>query len=63
MGALKITGVDQEGDVRIVELTDHPFYVATLYLPQLSSKLDRPHPLILAFLRAALVSIDDKPES
>ena len=60
---LKITGFDLEGEVRIVELTDHPFYVATLYLPQLSSKPDGPHPLIIAFLRAALVSVDDKPDS
>ena len=57
MKGLKITGFDLEGEVRIVELTDHPFYVATLFLPQFSSKPDTPHPLILAFLRAALVSM------
>jgi CTP synthase (UTP-ammonia lyase) len=53
-GKLKITGVDVEGEARIVELSDHPFYVATLFLPQVSSKPDRPHPLIVAYLRAAL---------
>jgi len=53
-GKLKITGVDVEGEARIVELSDHPFYVATLFLPQISSKPDRPHPLIVAYLRAAL---------
>ena len=53
-GQLKITGVDLDGEVRIVELRDHPFCVATLFLPQVSSKPDRPHPLIVAYLRAAL---------
>jgi CTP synthase (UTP-ammonia lyase) len=53
-GKLKITGVDVEGEARIVELCDHTFYVATLFLPQVSSRPDRPHPLIVAYLRAAL---------
>lgn len=52
-GKLAITGVDPEGEARIVELSDHPFYVATLFLPQVASKPERPHPLILAFLKAA----------
>ncbi|MEW6266353.1 MAG: hypothetical protein AB1641_25040 [Thermodesulfobacteriota bacterium] len=51
---MKVTGVDREGEVRIVELADHPFYVATLFLPQVSSTPDRPHPLIVAYLKAAL---------
>jgi CTP synthase (UTP-ammonia lyase) len=53
-GKLKITGVDLEGEARIVELSDHPYYVATLFLPQISSRSDRPHPLVVAYLRAAL---------
>jgi len=53
-GQLKITGVDLEGEVRIMELIDHPFYVATLYLPQISSRPESPHPLIVAYLKAAL---------
>jgi CTP synthase (UTP-ammonia lyase) len=52
-GQLKITGVDLDGEVRIVELPDHPFYVGTLFLPQISSRPDTPHPLIVAYLRAA----------
>lgn len=51
---LKITGVDLEGEVRIVELPAHRFYVATLFLPQISSRPESPHPLIVAYLRAAL---------
>jgi CTP synthase (UTP-ammonia lyase) len=52
-GELNVTGVDPEGEVRIVELSGHPFYVATLYLPQVCSKPESPHPLIVAFLKAA----------
>lgn len=37
-----------------MELSDHPFYVATLFLPQVSSKPDRAHPLMVAYLKAAL---------
>ncbi len=58
---LKITGVDLDGEVRAVELIDHPFYVATLFLPQISSEPKSPHPLIVAYLRTALASrISDK---
>jgi CTP synthase (UTP-ammonia lyase) len=53
-GKLKITGVGLDGEVRVVEVSDHPFYVATLFLPQISSTPESPHPLIVAYLRAAL---------
>ncbi|MDP2862369.1 MAG: hypothetical protein Q8N95_06220 [Desulfobacterales bacterium] len=53
-GKLKITGVDPDGEVRAVEISDHPFYVATLFLPQISSAPETPHPLIVAYLVAAL---------
>ena len=53
-GHLKFTGIDLNGEARIVELSDHSFYVATLFVPQMSSRPERPHPLIIAYLRAAL---------
>ena len=53
-GALRIAGVDAEGEVRIVELSEHRFFVATLFLPQLASSREKPHPLIVAYLRAAV---------
>ena len=53
-GRLKITGVDLYGEARVVEVLDHPFYVATLFLPQISSAPGSAHPLIVAYLRAAL---------
>jgi CTP synthase (UTP-ammonia lyase) len=53
-GSLKIVGVDLDGEVRVVEISDHPFFVGTLYQPQISSAPDSPHPLIVAYLQAVL---------
>lgn len=50
---LKITGMDSEGEARIIELSAHRFFIGTLFLPQLSSSPDNPHPLIIAYLKAA----------
>lgn len=53
-GGLKIVGVDDNGDARIVELSNHRFFIATLFLPQLSSSPEMPHPLIIAYMKAAM---------
>jgi CTP synthase (UTP-ammonia lyase) len=55
-GGLVVSGADQDGEVRIVELREHPFYVATLFVPQVASTPSQPHPLVQAFVRAALHS-------
>ena len=52
-GAMKVSGTGSDGEVRIVELTGHPFYVATLFVPQCRSSSSMPHPLIVAYLKAA----------
>lgn len=52
-GDLRIAGVDHQNEVRIVELTSHRFFIATLYMPQLSSTPANPHPLIASFLKVA----------
>jgi CTP synthase (UTP-ammonia lyase) len=52
-GPLNITATDRTGEARIVELSGHPFFVATLFLPQLQSHPHAPHPLVLAYLAAA----------
>lgn len=52
-GGLHVTGLDPTGDVRIVELRGHRFFVAILFLPQCSSGPDQPHPVIRAYLQAA----------
>jgi CTP synthase (UTP-ammonia lyase) len=53
-GGLRVAGVDQDGEVRILELPEHRFYVATLFVPQLSSSPASPHPLVTAYLRATM---------
>jgi CTP synthase (UTP-ammonia lyase) len=52
-GGLRVVGTDQDGAARIVELPDHRFFMATLFVPQLTSAPGRPHPLIGAYLAAA----------
>ena len=53
-GGLRISGRDQDGEARIFELPSHPFFVATLFVPQTSSTPERPHPIIRGLLQAAL---------
>jgi CTP synthase (UTP-ammonia lyase) len=50
---LQITGHDESGAPRVLEIRDHPFYVATLFVPQIRSRQSTPHPLITAFVQAA----------
>lgn len=51
---MRISAVGHQGETRAIELDGHPFFVATLFQPQLTSKATgRPHPLIRAFLEAA----------
>ena len=45
---LVVSGRDAEDEPRIVELPSHPFFVATLFVPQTSP--EQPHPLIAAFV-------------
>jgi CTP synthase (UTP-ammonia lyase) len=42
-----------QGEIRAIESPTHRFYLATLFQPQLSSTEKNPHPLVLAFVRAA----------
>ena len=48
---LRAVGSDSEGDVRVLELSDHPFYVGTLFVPQSRSTQSAPHPLVTEFVR------------
>jgi CTP synthase (UTP-ammonia lyase) len=50
---LRVSGFDADGTIRMIEVTGHPFFIATLFVPQLSSGAAEPHPLILAFVEAA----------
>jgi len=49
--ALKVVGADTEGVIRAVELPDHPFFIGTLFMPQLGSTPSHPHPVVSSFAR------------
>jgi CTP synthase (UTP-ammonia lyase) len=51
---LRFSGVDEAGDVRIAELPDHPFFLATLFQPELAGDGTRPHPIIQVLATAAV---------
>ncbi|MDU7912883.1 MAG: CTP synthase [Klebsiella grimontii] len=52
-GDLRVTGWDDDGEIRAVELVTHPFFVATFFQHERNALEGRPAPLVHAFLRAA----------
>ncbi|GAA1268364.1 CTP synthase [Planotetraspora silvatica] len=52
-GGLSFTGRDDAGAVRVLELPGHPFFLATLFQPELAGDGTRPHPIITAFASAS----------
>lgn len=54
VNGLEVSGRGDNGEARILELAGHTFFFATLFRPQLASSEERPHPLITAYLSAAL---------
>lgn len=52
---MKATGVNPEtGLVEVVELADHPWFVGVQYHPEYKSTVLTPHPLFVAFVKAAI---------
>jgi len=52
-----ISGQSPDGRlVEIVELPGHPWFVASQFHPEFKSRPDRPHPLFLGFVRAAIAT-------
>lgn len=41
-----------QGECRAIESPAHEFFIATLFQPQLSSRENKPHPLVMAFVQA-----------
>ena len=50
---MRVAATDATGEVRAIERVDHPFFLATLFQPQLSSAPGRPHPVFTGLLEAA----------
>lgn len=51
---LRFSGHDEDGHVRIAELPGHPFFLGTLFQPELAGDGSRPHPVVRALARAAV---------
>jgi CTP synthase len=47
--------------VEVIELPNHPFFIACQYHPEFQSKPDQPHPLFKGFIAAAHVRLHQKP--
>ena len=50
---MRVAATDETGEVRAIERIDHPFFLGTLYQPQLSSAPGAPHPVFVGLLEAA----------
>ena len=48
---MRFTGYDDEGAIRVAELPEHPFFLVTLFQPELA---DDCHPIVRAFAAAAV---------
>jgi CTP synthase (UTP-ammonia lyase) len=50
---LRVSALDDAGEVRAVELDGHPFFLATLFQPERAALLGSTPPLVTALLQAA----------
>jgi|TARA_B100001079_G_scaffold137473_1_gene117821 CTP synthase len=58
---LKVSGVNKELNlVEIIELPDHPWYVAGQFHPELKSRLSKAHPLFRDFIHASVENLMSK---
>ena len=51
------------GEVRAIESPSHRFFLATLFQPQLSSTPEKPHPIVVGFVKAAAEFAKEKPDA
>ena len=58
---LKISGINKELNlVEIMELPDHPWYVAGQFHPELKSRVSKAHPLFREFIKASVKYLNGK---
>jgi CTP synthase len=52
------SGLSPDGKlVEVIELADHPFFIASQFHPEFLSKPHQPHPLFKGFIAAALTRV------
>ena len=57
---MRFSGLSPDGNlVEMVELPEHPFYIAAQFHPEFKSRPNRPHPLFSGLVAAALAQKGD----
>lgn len=52
---MKLSGISPDGRIiEMIEIPSHPFFIATQAHPELKSRPNRPHPLFVGFVDAAI---------
>jgi CTP synthase len=52
---MTLSGLSPDGSlVEMIELSDHPWFIAAQFHPELKSRPTRPHPLFASFIEAAV---------
>jgi CTP synthase (UTP-ammonia lyase) len=51
---LKISGIDQDNEIRIMEIPKNDFFIATLFVPQTKATKEKPHPIIKSFIEECI---------
>jgi CTP synthase len=58
---LVLSGIYPDADlVEVVELADHPWFLATQYHPEFKSRPNHPHPLFASFIKAAGTRLEEQ---
>src|SRR3984885_13666689 len=56
------SGLSPDGKlVEVIELPNHPFFIACQFHPEFQSKPNQPHPLFKGFIAAAHTRLHSKP--
>jgi len=50
----RVVASDEQEEARILELEKHDFFIGTLFVPQMRSTPDTPHPIVTGFLKAII---------
>ena len=60
---MTISATSPDGDlVEMIELTNHPWFLATQFHPELKSRPNHPHPLFASFIAAAVARLNKAGE-
>lgn len=61
-GMIPVGKNPDSGLVEVIELTGHPFFIGTQFHPEYKSTVENPHPLFVAFVKAARQRAENKKE-